>query len=477
MQPLPSDLWTEVFSFLPTSDLCVPCFTSKTLRDVAHKIINSRDPNYHHWWRHKKQLPTHDRDLIKWWMVNIREPVWEEARAAALQDDVSTLDLLGWDDSQLSPRHRNLCELNWRREMVLMEALVKGNKRTINACHQKEDISRVSTVECLLWLNVWPRLGEEGNLEVIQWLHNEQSIEGLPSVTWPNIISWSASGCLRPAAKAGHKHVISWFKERGDIGEFTIHDVRYKGAAEGDRMDILMWLDNDMHLDVSLDENATLADFVQSFAVLEWAMKRNVPDDSRRCVYEEAVSTGCIEYCVMNQFSLPTRGPLSNIDSHEENYEAIQLAVVHGYITDVSRISFKSTGRQFELIRWMHERDDSYHSAIQNDDLDILQWAAEEGYLTEAYHNIHQHGSIETIEWLMKTFGEKEGETYRSIASCGTQWLTLGKEKVTKWNIEPMEWMLQRKWNKSQDEVQRWFQREDITTEWLMHLWEHGRDM
>ncbi|PRP76819.1 hypothetical protein PROFUN_14859 [Planoprotostelium fungivorum] len=210
-QPLPPDLWTEVFSFLPTSDLCVPCFTSKTLRDVAHKIFNSRDPNYHHWWRQKKQLPIYNVEMSHWWKVNIREPVWERARAAALQDDISTLDLLGWDDTQLSPRHRNLCELNWRREMILMEALVKGNKRTINACHQKEDISGVSTVECLLWLNVWPRLGEEGNLEMIRWLHNEQSLE--EPMEWMLQRKWNKS----------QDEVRRWFQREDITTEWLMH--------------------------------------------------------------------------------------------------------------------------------------------------------------------------------------------------------------------------------------------------------------
>ncbi|PRP76811.1 hypothetical protein PROFUN_14851, partial [Planoprotostelium fungivorum] len=434
-----------------------------TLRDAAHKTINSRDPNHRHWWRHKKQLPIHNREVVRWWMANVRESVWEEARDAAQRDDVDVLDLLGWDDTQLSPRHRNLCRPGWRRESILLEALVKGSKRTINAYHQSGDISGVPAVECLSKMNLWPRLGEEGNLKMIQWLYNQQSIGGLPSVTWPNRILGGSYLCLRPAAKAGHKHVISWFKERGDIDEHTSLDIRYKGAAEGGRLDILTWLeDNGFYLDDDLDSGAALADFAQSLAVFEWAVKRSLPGESGVSVYEEAVSAGCTEvmrYCVENQFDLPIFGSVMGFPVHDENCEAIQLAVNHGYITNETDLTFESTDEQFELIRWMHERDvlhpelsvynvqhslmkDSYIAAVLNDNLDILQWAAEKGYLTDT--NIYQNGSPETIEWLMR---------------------------------KPMEWMLQRKWNKRQDEVQRWFQREDIKREWLMHLWEHGIDI
>lgn len=73
---------------------------------------------------------------------------------------------------------------------------------------------------------------------------------------------------------------------------------------------------------------------------------------------------------------------------------------------------------------------------------------------------------------------------YHTLAVHGCRQMTVdpvflldGHVIFKKWNIEPMESILQRKWNKSQDEVQKWFQREDITTEWLMELWEHGRDM
>lgn len=45
-------------------------------------------------------------------------------------------------------------------------------------------------------------------------------------------------------------------------------------------------------------------------------------------------------------------------------------------------------------------------------------------------------------------------------------------------NIDVLEWLLQRRWKKSEAEVQKWFDREyeDITKEWLEHLWEYGMD-
>lgn len=44
--------------------------------------------------------------------------------------------------------------------------------------------------------------------------------------------------------------------------------------------------------------------------------------------------------------------------------------------------------------------------------------------------------------------------------------------------VEEVEWMIQRKWKKSEREVQRWFNKEEneITKEWLNQLWEYGTD-
>ncbi|PRP83682.1 hypothetical protein PROFUN_03837 [Planoprotostelium fungivorum] len=424
-------------------------------------------------------------------MTNIREPVWEEVCDAAHRDDVDMLDLLGWDHTQASSRH--LCRPGWKRQQILLEALVKGSKRTINAYQQKEDISGAPSVDYLSREKISQRLGEEGNLEMIQWIHTEQTVEGLPSVTWSYLSSEDTNGCLRCAAKAGHKHVISWFKERGSIDEYTAYDIRYKGEAEGGRMDVITWLeDNEIHFDATSDGDAALADFVQSLPIFKWALSHNIPDRSSEYVIDNAVRSGCTEvlrYCFENQLSFRAYGPLTGFPSHDESYEAIKLAVNYGYITIQTDLWFGSTDQQFELIRWMHGRNVlhpnlsvsnlNYHSAICYDNLDVLQWAAEKGYLTEIDCDLYKHGSPETIEWLMKTFGIEEAEMYCYLASSGWKMLMClpgYDQHVIKWNIEPMEWMLQRKWKKSQDEVQRWFQAEHITIEWLMHLWEHGTD-
>ncbi|PRP80356.1 hypothetical protein PROFUN_11925 [Planoprotostelium fungivorum] len=105
---LPDDLWVEVFSFLPLADLCAPCFTSITLRDAVCHLIHSRLLYPTYWWRHRKQLPIHNMEIAEWWLSNVREPTKLEVLAAARTDQVELVDLLGWDDTHLSARHRNL---------------------------------------------------------------------------------------------------------------------------------------------------------------------------------------------------------------------------------------------------------------------------------------------------------------------------------------------------------------------------------
>ncbi|PRP77111.1 hypothetical protein PROFUN_12966 [Planoprotostelium fungivorum] len=460
MQPLPSDLWPDVFSFLPTPDLCVSCFTSKTLRDAAHKTINSRIPNHSNWWRHKKQLPAYSREVVTWWMNNVREPTWKEARDAAQRDDVDMVDLIGWDNTRTSPRHRHLFKPRWNRAMLLVEAMAKGNKRMINAGHQKGDISQYSSFVASK-VDVWQKLGEEGNLEDF-------------SRGWYD--------CVRNAAKAGHKHVILWLKERG-IDERVADDL-YRGAAEGGRSDVITWLrDHAIHLDVTR-EAVPLSTFAGLLDLFEWALRHNVPDVALKPVYLAALETGCIEPSCCEQ----TASSLS----------AIQLAIDHGYLTRQARIRFESISRQLELIKWLHARNvlpeklsvynrmtsflmtsDSCTMANLDDHLDVLQWAAEKGYFTgmDDDHGIHRKASVETIEWLMKTFSTEETEMYRSLASHGccrfiAETKRVSRRVTTDWNIEPMEWLLQRKWKKSEEEVQRWFQKEEknITEKWLMHL-------
>ncbi|PRP84095.1 hypothetical protein PROFUN_04086 [Planoprotostelium fungivorum] len=436
---------TMIFDFCP-SDF-------PTLRDAASKTINSRIPYHRRWWRHKKQLPAYSREVVQWWMSNIREPTWEEARDAAQRDDVDMIDLIGWDNSQTSIRHRHLSKPGWSSATLLLEAIAKGSRQTIIACHRREDISQCFSAQSFELMQLWQKLGEEGNLDMMRWICNEQAVDGLPFIVWPDHVSCGSYDCVRDAAKAGHRHVIHWLKERGDIDEYTVDEL-YKGAAEGGRLDLLVWLgDHGMHCDVTRGE-ITLDYFAGSLALFEWAVRHNVPHVEHISVYSSALSAGCTEYCFENQFNLTFENVQSDVCLNHENYEAIQLAIDHGYLTRQRQIHFKSTNEQFELIKWLHERNvlhsKFYESAMQNDHLDVLQWAAEKGYFTRSSydHRIYRKMSVETTEWLMRR-------------SLSTKPSTLGKRHVMDRNIEPMEWMLQRKWKKSEEEVQRWFEREE----------------
>ncbi|PRP76825.1 hypothetical protein PROFUN_14865 [Planoprotostelium fungivorum] len=92
--------------------------------------------------------------------------------------------------------------------------------------------------------------------------------------------------------------------------------------------------------------------------------------------------------------------------------------MVKASLTDAI-FGYTSMDEQFDLIR-------CHHSAIQDDNLEVLQCAAEGGYLTEMDNNIYMNGSVETIEWLMKTFGVEETKMYQCALwnhLCTSSWL------------------------------------------------------
>ncbi|PRP75275.1 hypothetical protein PROFUN_15823 [Planoprotostelium fungivorum] len=214
VQQIPPDVWTGILSFLPTPDLCISCFTSKTLRDSACHLLDSRASISSLWWRHQKLLPVHNVEIVKWWQSTIREATKQEVIEAVRGDHEEVLDLLGWDDRHLSPHHRLLTrscqdipEWNWMD--ILFEAIVKGSKRVITACHRKKkmDHSKLSTSQHCRSLS--EPLGIEGNLEMIQWICGMGQVDGLSAdILDPKF--WYPFD-LRPSghklAQHGHRHV------------------------------------------------------------------------------------------------------------------------------------------------------------------------------------------------------------------------------------------------------------------------------
>lgn len=218
MQPIPDELWTNVFHFLRSPDLCAPCFTSKTFLDAACHIINNRISDSTNWWRHSKQLPVHSKDIIQWWLSNIREPTKAEVMGVIQRDDVEAINLLGWNDEHLSSRHRLLnseddrIEYIWSWRDILEEATIRGSKKTISMLHEMED--KIDRHEP--WMHSSGRFGGTGNLELIRWALGD-AVEGLPSFDWRDLNPDQLSSLARKASKNGHRHVIDWLKERGSI--------------------------------------------------------------------------------------------------------------------------------------------------------------------------------------------------------------------------------------------------------------------
>ncbi|PRP85872.1 hypothetical protein PROFUN_06146 [Planoprotostelium fungivorum] len=171
MQHIPDDLWTDILSFVPTFDLCAPCFTCNALREAACRLISSRIPHSDYWWRQYKCLPVHNIDIVQWWSSShIREPMRQEVLEAVRRDDVQIINHLGWDVNQ--------------------QSLPIGSKKIISICHEREHLSTYLKSETTFspGYSLIKLLGREGNLEMIRWIFNDCSVKGLPSIKWPQDI-------------------------------------------------------------------------------------------------------------------------------------------------------------------------------------------------------------------------------------------------------------------------------------------------
>ncbi|PRP76813.1 hypothetical protein PROFUN_14853 [Planoprotostelium fungivorum] len=153
--------------------LCAPCFTSKSLRDSACRLIDSELSWSSHWWRHCKQLPVDNK--------RGRSVVAERA-----QTTHKTGSGRGGKKGQPIIRGYNRFRSSWDWRDILQAALPNGSKKTIKVCHER---GHLNTEECPIrdmntFNHFYQSLGVGWNLKVIRWALLEVTFEGLPSVQW-----------------------------------------------------------------------------------------------------------------------------------------------------------------------------------------------------------------------------------------------------------------------------------------------------
>ncbi|PRP80368.1 hypothetical protein PROFUN_11937 [Planoprotostelium fungivorum] len=387
---LPTDLWTDILSFLSLPDLCAPCFSSKALCEAARRVIDSSILESSNWWRHKKTLPVANIEIVKWWMSNIRGPTKGEVLEAARRDQLEVIDLMGWDNTQIrSSDHthpfvqRKTSPWNWGD--ILTESIGRGSKRTIVAClNRGEHITDEQSAR------IFKRVGKEGNLEMLRWMHEGKEVEGLPLAP-PGLRLGSYLFYLlaRSCARRGHRHVILWLKEIGQLEGSG--SGMYEAAGGAGRMDMITWMEEN---DISCTY-ISLADFVGSFELFQWALN-NSQMVNNGTIYLRAINRGgcadVMRWCYENEQCPFTRDAYSFWVYHD-NVEAYQLAIDHGYLTSNTIVNINSVGDYFPLIRWFHTKEmvinNLVTSAITADRLDILQWALENNYSFET-DSIHQ---------------------------------------------------------------------------------------
>ncbi|PRP73324.1 hypothetical protein PROFUN_16844 [Planoprotostelium fungivorum] len=416
--PLP-DLWTGVFSFLSTPDLCVPCFTSVTLRDAAVRQLNTRFRDSAQWWKRRKELPTHSEEVVKWWLSTIREPTVEEVMAVVRRDQLELLELLGWDDTPLT------------------SSPTFHSKRILSACHERGDIITVTLPEAVRHCNRSLLFSGEENLELVQWLVAERDVEGLPSLTWPSSSS-STTFILeyirfegKRYAEYGYKDTLTWLMQRVPMDD-RFGSGLYHGAGWGGRMDMITWLEekgvpyNVTHLE--------LYNFKRCMSTFQWALD-------------------VMKYSYEHQMSLPTTKILPGQFISGPHFEALQLAIDHGYITNETIISLDSNDDGFYLVQWLHDRGvlhrDICTQAARADNLGLMQWLLEKGYpLNEDnvwFKLSVLYGSPDVIDWLIERFHKSVDEMYDVLLDNSR-----GGNFVA-YNVPAMEHLVQLKWGESEE--------------------------
>ncbi|PRP87617.1 hypothetical protein PROFUN_04644 [Planoprotostelium fungivorum] len=412
MQYIPDELWIDIFNFLPTPDLCAPCFTSEAFLDAARHIINNRILDSINWWRHIKQLPLHSRDVIQWWLYNIREP--------------TSVELI---------TH----QWSWNRADILDEALIRGSKKTINnLCANGDPFLMASS----------GRLGRTGNLEMIRWALNDPNRTALNHHQLGSLAS-EASG-------SGHSHVIAWLKQRGLINDLI---------GQGGRIDMLTWLEENQI--PCRFEYFKLNGFAGSLSTLEWAKEHGITGvSSSYSLYKSALNAGCTDvmrYCFEHRECLPENEEDPSEDgiiwTYNDGcpYEVIQLAIDHKMITE-------------ESVMLM---DEDVEDAAGHDHLGILQWAVENGYSIgqQSIDIAIENGSPDLLEWLVEKYDVKDEHMYEIIVA-GPARCKIPRS----FNVLGLEWLLQRKWKKSEEVrrcVERECTGYR-SKEWITPLWEKG---
>ncbi|PRP80361.1 hypothetical protein PROFUN_11930 [Planoprotostelium fungivorum] len=452
-QHLPDDLWIDIFSFLPLADLCAPCFTSTTLRDAVCHLIHSRLPYPTYWWRHRKQLPVHNMEIAEWWLSNVREPTKLEVLAAARIDQLELIDLFGWDDTHLS-----LDIKIWQDLDSNVQSMAQGSKRIITACHKRGHL--IHQNRSLLHIPVGER-----PLDMVRWIF-ELPVEGLPSVDDFFNIMDTARVCF-DLASSGQKDTIMMLKQQG-----------YQGAGEAGSIDMIRWLeDNEIS---HFSQNLSLDKCVGSMDTFRWGLEvkyqqqlsifhsistffkfRNGNTESyMKQSFVLAVQRWVMDYC-FNKFGLPPSRVYLEI-TPDTTFEVLQSAINHKYFTRDTRFpsGLDITVHYLPIIQWMHERQVLHPDLSVNDVATVIELFQ---LLIRGYGGWTRDSTVidRTTYLCFTAYDKSDEQVYNVLVNCGVDL-----------NLEALEWLLQRRWKKSEAEVQKWFDREieDITKEWLEHL-------
>ncbi|PRP88017.1 hypothetical protein PROFUN_04445 [Planoprotostelium fungivorum] len=220
--PISSDVWSSILDYVPTSGLCAPSFTSRTLRDGIRLTLHSRIPKGSRWWRGSKEMSVESEDIVQWWMSQIRGPLLLELRVAIRIDRPDIVDLL----------RRDKVQPGWSIKDITWEAIASGSKRPI-----------VTSILPLAWR-------ERISTEVMQWCVDNNIrpfggyLESFPlNVSRETLQLAIDHGCITRDSRVLFRESdndtledLKWLHERHVLHEFICDE-----AAIHDRLDVLHW--------------------------------------------------------------------------------------------------------------------------------------------------------------------------------------------------------------------------------------------
>ncbi|ETL93281.1 hypothetical protein L917_08538 [Phytophthora nicotianae] len=240
---------------------------------------------------------------------------------------------------------------------------------------------------------------KDGDLEFLQWLHENKLVNSL-------------SGVVPISAASGHLNVLKWLHEQGE--ELTADCMDQ--AASGGHLDVIKWLDSHECPATKLAmDGAAAAGYLDA---VKWLHNQRT----------EGCSVSAMNGAAENGFLKVVKWLHSNRDEGC-GVSAMEKAAGNGHLDIVQwlhshrsegcterAMDWAAKGGHLEVVKWLHlNRSEGCTTAAMNwaaygGHLETMKWLDEnrsEGYTTKALCLAAAGGHLEVLKWLRSTKNER----------------------------------------------------------------------